>query len=69
MLLQDYQEGMRKMMEDREFIYGSLVMDGYAQSIVLGKKYRLLRISYSVFMFDLIISVMAFIIASTFFSK
>jgi predicted metal-dependent HD superfamily phosphohydrolase len=69
MPLSDYREGMKMIMEDREFIYGSLVMDGYAQGIVLGKKYRLLRISYSVFMFGLIISVLAFIIASAFYSK
>jgi predicted metal-dependent HD superfamily phosphohydrolase len=69
MTLSDYREGMKKVMEDKEFLYGSLVMDGYAQGIVLGKKYRLLRISYSVFMFGLIISVIAFIIASTFYSK
>jgi predicted metal-dependent HD superfamily phosphohydrolase len=69
MPLPDYSEGMKKMMEDKEFLYGSLVMDGYAQGVVLGKKYRLLRISYSVFMFGLIISVLAFMIASTYYSK
>jgi predicted metal-dependent HD superfamily phosphohydrolase len=69
MPLQEYSDGMKKMMEDKEFLYGSLVMDGHAQGIVLGKKYRLLRTSYNVFMFGLIISVMAFIIASTYYSK
>jgi predicted metal-dependent HD superfamily phosphohydrolase len=69
MPLSDYREGMKKIMEDKEFLYGSLIMDGYAQGIVLGKKYRLLRISYSVFMFGLIISVFAFIIASTYYIK
>jgi predicted metal-dependent HD superfamily phosphohydrolase len=69
MSLPDYKEGMEKMMEDKDFLYGSLIMDGYAQGIVLGKKYRLLRISYSVFMFGLILSVIAFILASTFYGK
>jgi len=69
MSLPDYREGMKKVMEDKEFLYGSLVMDGYAQGVVLGKKYRLLRISYSVFMFGLVISVIAFIVASTFYGK
>jgi hypothetical protein len=36
---------------------------------VLGKKYQLLRISYNVFMFGLILSVIAFIIASAFYGK
>jgi predicted metal-dependent HD superfamily phosphohydrolase len=69
MSLPDYKEGMEKMMEDKEFLYGSLIMDGYAQGIVLGKKYHLLRISYNVFMFGLILSVIAFIIASAFYGK
>jgi predicted metal-dependent HD superfamily phosphohydrolase len=69
MPLPDYHEGMKKIMEDKEFLYGSLIMDCYAQGVVLGKKYRLLRISYSVFMYGLIISVLAFIIASTYYIK
>jgi len=66
--LDDYTYGMLKMMDDREFLYGSLIKDVYSQGVVLGKKYRLLRIAYSVFMFGLIVSVIAFIIAVTFFS-
>jgi predicted metal-dependent HD superfamily phosphohydrolase len=69
MPLPDYYEGMKKIMEDKEFLYGNLIMDGYAQGVVLGKKYRLLRISYNVFMYGLIISVLAFIIASTYYIK
>jgi predicted metal-dependent HD superfamily phosphohydrolase len=69
MSLPEYKEGMEKMMDDKDFLYGSLIMDGYAQGIVLGKKYQLLRISYNVFMFGLILSVIAFIIASAFYGK
>lgn len=69
MPLEDYTYGMVKMMEDKEFLYGSLIKDVYAQGVVLGKKYRLLRIAYNVFMFGLIASVLAFIIASALYSK
>jgi predicted metal-dependent HD superfamily phosphohydrolase len=69
MSLPEYKEGMEKMMEDTKYLYGSLITDGYAQGIVLRKKYRLLRISYNVFMFGLILSVIAFIIASAFYGK
>jgi predicted metal-dependent HD superfamily phosphohydrolase len=69
MKLPDYKEGMEKMMEDKDYLYGSLIMDGFAQGKVLGKKYQLLRISYNVFMFGLILSVIAFIIASAFYGK
>lgn len=68
MSLDDYTYGMEKMMEDREFLYGSLIRDVYAQGVVLGKKYRLLRVSYNVFMFGLIVAVLAFVIASAFFN-
>lgn len=64
MALPDYVNGMQKMMEDREFLYGSLIRDLYSQGVVLGRKYRLLRIAYNVFMFGIIASVLAFVIAS-----
>jgi predicted metal-dependent HD superfamily phosphohydrolase len=69
MSLPEYKEGMEKMMEDTKYLYGSLITDGYAQGIVLRRKYRLLRISYNVFMYGLILSVIAFIIASAFYGK
>ena len=69
MSLPEYREGMEKMMEDTKYLYGSLITDGYAQGIVLRRKYRLLRNSYNVFMFGLILSVIAFIIASAFYGK
>jgi hypothetical protein len=62
--LESYRNGMLKVMEDRDFLYGSLIKDVYSQGIVLGRKYRLLRISYNIFMYGLIISVIAFVIAT-----
>lgn len=64
MSLDAYTEGMWQVMEDRNFLYGSLIQDVYAQGVVLGRKYKLLRISYNIFMFGLIISVLAFIVAT-----
>lgn len=64
MNLDDYSAGMWKVMEDSNFLYGSLIKDVYSQGVVLGRKYRLLRISYSIFMFGLILAVMAFVVAS-----
>lgn len=63
----DYSNGMQRMMNDREFLYGSLTKDVYSQGVVLGRKYRLLRIAYNVFMFGIVVSVIAFVIASVFF--
>ncbi len=59
----EYKNGMWRVMNDRDFLYGSLVKDVYSQGIVLGRKYRLLRIAYNVFMFGLIVSILAFMIA------
>jgi predicted metal-dependent HD superfamily phosphohydrolase len=64
MSLEQYANGMLIMMEDRDFLYGSLIRDVYFQGIALGKKYRWLRLSYNVFMYGLIASVLAFLIAA-----
>lgn len=67
MSFEEYDAGMRQMMDDRDFLYGSLTRDVYSQGIVLGKKYRLLRKGYTVFMYGIIASVIAFFVASVFF--
>lgn len=63
MNFEDYKKGMWKVMEDRDFLYGSLVKDVYSQGIVLGRKYKLLRVAYNVFMFGLMTAIIAFVIA------
>lgn len=65
MSLEDYADGMWRTMGDKSFLYGSLIRDVYAQGVVLGRKYKLLRKAYNIFMFGLIISVIAFIVASS----
>lgn len=67
MTLEDYSAGMEKMLADSEYLYGSMTRDIYFLGIVLGKKYKLLRHSYNVFMFGFILSVIAFLVASLFF--
>jgi predicted metal-dependent HD superfamily phosphohydrolase len=67
MHLEEYQWGMKQMMEDSDFLYSSMTRDIYYLGVVLGHKYKLLRISYNIFMFGLIISVLAFLIAAIFF--
>ena len=62
--LDTYTEGMIRVMNDESFLYGTLIKDVYSQGVVLGKKYRLLRAAYSIFMFGLIIAVVAFIVSS-----
>lgn len=64
MNLDIYASGMEKVMEDKGFLYGTLIRDIHSQGVVLGRKYRLLRVAYNIFMYGLIIAVLAFIIAA-----
>ncbi|HEY3429273.1 MAG TPA: Pycsar system effector family protein [Cyclobacteriaceae bacterium] len=59
----NYDWGMRQMMKDADFLYGSLIKDLYFNGQVLARKYKLLRYSYSFFMFGFVSSIIAFTIA------
>ena len=61
-----YDNAMRKLMDDREFLYGSLIKDIYWQGKVLGRKYKFLRLSYNIFMYGIALSVIAYSIATIF---
>ncbi|MGH2574963.1 MAG: Pycsar system effector family protein, partial [Ignavibacteria bacterium] len=63
MKLPDFQWGMNEMMQDREYLYGSMIKDFYFLGQVLGKKYKYLRICYTIFMFGLIIAVISYVVA------
>jgi hypothetical protein len=67
MNLGDYEWGMKELMRDREFLYSSMIRDIYFLGVVLGKKYRLLRISYNIFMYGFVVAVLSFAIAVLFF--
>lgn len=62
MKLEDYQWGIEEMMKDPEFLYGTMSKDIYHLGVVLGRKYRLLRIAYSIFMVGFILSVLSCIV-------
>lgn len=64
--MEEYEKAMSKMMVDSEYLYGSLVKDIYQLGVVLARKYRLIRWAYNIFMFGIIISVIAFAIAAMF---
>lgn len=69
MKYEEYWEAMKKVMDDGEFLYGSLVRDIFSQGVVLGNKYKLLRLSYTIFMFTLVLSVIGFGITFIFLNK
>ncbi|QOD60201.1 HD domain-containing protein [Polaribacter haliotis] len=60
MKLEDFEWGISEMMTDRDYLYGSLTKDLYFLGLVLNRKYKILRLTYTVFMIGIIVSVIAF---------
>ena len=61
--LEDFQSGMHDLMREKDALYNNMITDIYYLGDVLSKKYRLLRISYTIFMIGLILTVLSFIVA------
>jgi len=62
MSLADFEWAINEMMKDKDYIYSALTKDLYFLGIVLDRKYRILRITYTVFIIGIIASVIAFAI-------
>ncbi|WBV59846.1 DUF5706 domain-containing protein [Chryseobacterium camelliae] len=60
MLFDDYHNAMKDLIKDRDYIYDSMVKDLYFLGKVLDRKYRLLSVTYKIFMAGIIISVLSF---------
>lgn len=60
MKLEDFSWGMKSMMEDKEYLYDSMIKDFYNLGQVLGLKYKHLRICYTIFIYGIILSLTAF---------
>ena len=64
MELKEFEYGIRQMIDDNEFLYSTFIKDIYWQGRVLGRKFRLLRIAYDIFMYGIALSVVAYVIAA-----
>jgi hypothetical protein len=60
MKLNDFEWGITEMMQDRDYLYGSLTKDLYFLGLVLNRKYKILRLTYTVFMIGILVSVAVF---------
>ncbi|NND94139.1 MAG: phosphohydrolase, partial [Flavobacteriales bacterium] len=60
MSLSEFEFGIRELMKDGEYLYGSLTRDLYFLGIVLNRKYGLLRRAYLIFVVGLVISILLF---------
>lgn len=63
MKLEEFEWAMQEMMQDKDYLYGSLTKDLYFLGLVLNRKYNLLRLTYTVFAIGIIVSVVAFGVA------
>lgn len=67
MKLPDYEWAMQELVKDQNYLYSNLTKDLYYLGLVLNKKYKLLRLTYTVFMIGMILSVIAFFVALKFY--
>jgi HD superfamily phosphodiesterase len=63
MPVDEYQWAVNEILKDSDYLYNSMIRDLYFLGVVLEKKYRLLRITYNIFMVGIIVSVIAFVLA------
>ncbi|WP_299249149.1 Pycsar system effector family protein [uncultured Aquimarina sp.] len=63
MPLNEYKWAMHELMDDKEYIYDTMIKDLYFLGKVLHRKYKILRITYTVFMIGFITSSISFVIA------
>ncbi|WP_319479497.1 Pycsar system effector family protein [uncultured Draconibacterium sp.] len=57
-----YQKGVKEMMNDYDYLYGTLTKDQYNLGKVLAQKYKLLRYSYHVFLVSFVLAVLTFLV-------
>lgn len=63
----DYVMGMNRLIDDGQELYNAISRDIYYTGKELQKKFGLLRLSYNVFMFGIILSVIGFVACHVFF--
>lgn len=62
MPLTEFEDKMGELMQNKKELYSSLTKDIYNLGVVLGRKYKFLRICYNIFMYGMILSVATFVI-------
>ena len=66
MKLEDFEWAIDELIKDKDYVYKSLTKDLYFLGKVLDRKYRILRVTYTIFMTGMIISVIAFAVSFKF---
>ncbi len=60
MKLDEFEWAMNELMQDKDYLYGSMTKDLYFLGKVLNRKYSILRTTYTVFIIGIVVSVIAF---------
>lgn len=60
MKLKEFEWAIEELLKDKDYVYKSLTKDLYFLGKVLERKYRILRVTYTIFMTGIIVSVIAF---------
>ena len=60
--IEEYESEVEELFNDDPYLYSAMIRDQYYLGKVLARKYRLLRLTYGVFMIGLIVSVGSFIL-------
>ena len=63
MSLEEYDWAVTELLKDKNYVYSSLTKDLYFLGKVLERKYRILRVTYTIFMIGMIVSVISFGVA------
>ena len=66
MSFKDYKWGIDQIISDKDYVYEALTRDLHSLGIVLARKYKLLRLTYTVFLVGILISVISFLIGFAF---
>ncbi|MDX9758131.1 MAG: DUF5706 domain-containing protein [Bacteroidota bacterium] len=61
--------GMREVLKDKDYLYDSMIRDFYHLGQVLGKKYHYLRISYNIFMYGFVLSILLYVVMFLVFAE
>ncbi|OKL39360.1 Pycsar system effector family protein [Pontibacter flavimaris] len=63
-----YRDGIRNIMRDHNLLYNSMADNIYLQGKVLSRKYRLLKLAYTVFALGIALVLISYVLAWLFFS-
>lgn len=65
--IKEYESHVMKVMEDGNRLYPSIIADIHDLGLILARKYKLIRISFFVFLYGIIFSIMLFGVCHGFF--